>query len=79
VTTAAKLLMDEAEPGSATLDDPAWPATYSLSNGVRALLKQCERPRCVSALIGGGLICDIAALQNLVEEGLLVTCSEWAP
>jgi glycosyltransferase involved in cell wall biosynthesis len=58
------------------LEDPAWPASYSLSPNLRATLDLCAVPRRVSELTQNALV-HMDELQQLIEEGLIVTCTPW--
>ena len=58
--------------GGRTLDDPAWPATFRLSERETALVERCGEPVGAGVLMRDGG--DRESLQRLVDDGLLI-CS----
>lgn len=59
--------------GDYVLDDPAWPATFRLSEAELALVEKCRDPVGIRALVRGGH--GLKSLQALIDDGLLI-CSD---
>ena len=76
IATAAPLLGSAEKSGRLSLDDPAWPATYDISDSQQELLKCCQRATSVAALTECGLVKELSELVLLLEEGLIVVCEE---
>jgi hypothetical protein len=74
VMCAARKVQNPRYPNRITLDDPAWPATYEVSERMRSAFDICVHPRRVSELLQH---LRIEKIQEMVQEGLLVVCSKW--
>ncbi|WP_158621594.1 glycosyltransferase family 4 protein [Corallococcus aberystwythensis] len=64
-------LVEEA-PGTVRLDDPAWPARFTLEPPDAALVSRCREPVAVATLKAEGAW-DAARAAHWVREGLLVS------